>query len=938
MYIWDDNINDFVWDPDVVDNDEDFLAHYGMPRRSGRYPYGSGKDPYQHGGDVDSRAREYEKQGLTEKEIAEAMGYKSTTELRAERRAAVNERKMYQISQARSLANQGYGASYIAKKMSEQQGKQINESTVRGWLKSNATAKIERVDGIADHLRQRLKDNKMIDIGEATELYLKVSHGNLDEAVQKLRKEGYNLYGGRVEQATNPGKYTTIKVLAKPDVPHSDIYEHPEEIATITDSVAIDGGKSFKPRFSYPSSFDSSKLSIRYAEDGGLERDGLIELRRGVEDLSLGNSSYAQVRILVDGTHYLKGMAVYSDDLPEGTDIRFNTNKSRGTPALGPKDHSVLKPISKDDPNNPFGALIKENGGQRWYTDENGVERLSVVNKAREEGDWGEWGGTLPAQFLSKQPKKLIEMQLKETMAQKQSQYDEIMALENPTVKRKMLEDFAGECDSSAVHLKAAALPRQAFQVILPEPTLKETEIYAPQYEPGEKVALVRYPHGGTFEIPILTVTDKNAASKKMIGSTALDAVCINSKVAGILSGADFDGDTVMVIPTGGKVNIQNQKPLEGLKNFEPKEKYAYHEGMKTMTKGSVQREMGEITNLITDMTIKGATPDELAAAVRHSMVIIDAYKHRLDYKQSAIDNNIKALKDKYQGSYDAEGKYHTSSATLISRAKAQVSVEKRQGSARINKETGELEYYVPENNTYVKRTELKDGTIREKVVQRTQKSNQMSETNDAMTLVSKERTPQELLYANYANFLKGLANQSRLAMINTKAAPYSSEAAKEYSKEVEELKTELNKALMNSPRERRAQLIAAGEVKAIKESNPELELRENKKQVKKISQQALSRAREAVGASRHKIHITDRQWEAIQKGAIRDSTFKTILRYADPDRVRALAMPKTEKVYTTAQTNRVKSLAAYGYTANEIAKNTGIPIGTINSWLHPTK
>ena len=55
----------------------------------------------------------------------------------------------------------------------------------------------------------------------------------------------------------------------------------------------------------YPKSIDSDRIAIRYAEDGGRKRDGLIELRRGVDDISLGNSKYAQCRILVDGTHYL---------------------------------------------------------------------------------------------------------------------------------------------------------------------------------------------------------------------------------------------------------------------------------------------------------------------------------------------------------------------------------------------------------------------------------------------------------------------------------------------------------------------------------------------------------------------------------------------------------------------------------------------------------
>lgn len=141
--------------------------------------------------------------------------------------------------------------------------------------------------------------------------------------------------------------------------------------------------------------------------------------------------------------------------------------------------------------------------------------------------------------------------------------------------------------------------------------------------------------------------------------------VGINSKVAERLSGADFDGDTVMVIPCNSdrsKVKITSTRPLEGLDGFDPKLEYGpssspkvdidgtkhYYRGdreYKIMTKTATQNEMGRISNLITDMTLNGATREQLARAVRHSMVVIDAEKHKLDYQQSAIDNDIASLK-----------------------------------------------------------------------------------------------------------------------------------------------------------------------------------------------------------------------------------------------------------------------------------------------------
>ncbi len=228
------------------------------------------------------------------------------------------------------------------------------------------------------------------------------------------------------------------------------------------------------------------------------------------------------------------------------------------------------------------------------------------------------------------------------------------------------------------MHLKATAFPRQKTHVLLPLTTIKDNEVYAPFYKNGEKIALIRYPHAGTFEIPILTVNNKNAEGKKMMGTTPLDAIGINSKTAGILSGADFDGDTVTTIPLSGKVKITSTRPLDGLKNFDPKDAYPKREGMKIMSEKQKQIEMGVTSNLITDMTIKGATDKELARAVRHSMVVIDAVKHELDYKKSEQDDGVSALKKKYQRNIDPETGAETNGvSTLLSRAKSEQRVLK---------------------------------------------------------------------------------------------------------------------------------------------------------------------------------------------------------------------------------------------------------------------
>lgn len=884
------------------------LIHYGMPFRSGRYPYGSGENPFQHAGDFLSRVDDLKRSGLSETEIAKELGL-TTTQLRTQKALAKDERRCIEVSKAKALREKGYSLNEIARQMGYS-----NDSSVRSLLNENSEARMNQAMNTADFLRDQVDGRGMILVGAGAELELNVSREKLEQALYILEMEGYKIYKGGVPQVTNKGRQTNIKVLCPPGTEHKDIYNF-DNVHSLKDYTSHDGGETFD-KFVYPKSMDSKRMQIRYAEDGGIDKDGLIEIRRGVDDLSLGNSHYAQVRILVDNSRYIKGMAVYSDDLPPGVDVIFNTNKSKDVPKM-----EVLKKI-KDDPENPFGSLIKA-GGQSYYTDKNGKRQLSLINKRAEEGDWGEWSKNLPSQFLSKQSDKLIKQQLGLAIADKQAEFDEICALTNPTVKKALLKSFSDDCDSAAVHLKAAALPRQKYQVILPVPSLKETEVYAPNYKDGEKVALVRYPHGGTFEIPILTVNNKHAASKKMMSSTPLDAVGINSKVAERLSGADFDGDTVMVIPTGGKVKITSTKALDGLKGFDPKMQYPERPGMRYMK--NTQTEMGKISNLITDMTLKGATSDELAKAVRHSMVVIDAEKHKLDYKQSEIDNNIKALKKKYQGRYDEEtGKYREGASTLISRASAEKQVIKRKGSPMIDKDTGEVTYKESREEYIDKKTG--------KTKVRTQKSTQMAETRDAHTLVSDANTPAELAYAEYANKMKSLANQSRKEMLATGKIPYSSSANKTYAKEVDHLNAQLNVALMNAPREQQAQLMANSVVKAKKEANPDM----TKAEEKKIAQQALASARAQVGAKRTTVKLTDREWEAIQAGAISEHKLNQIInKVVDIDDLRQRAMPRETSQLNSAKVSRIKAMQGSGYTTSEIAKALGVSTSTVSNYLN---
>lgn len=891
--------------------EEDILMHYGVKRRSGRYPWGSGDNPYQHGGDFLARVEELQRLGKTEKQIADEL-HLSTTDLRMQVRVAKHERRALQADRARSLREDGKTLDEIASILGY-----ANDSSVRALLNENTAANKNKAQATAEILKKELAEKGAIDVGTGVERQLGVSTGVLQEALFILETEGYNRYGVGVPQVNDPKKRTITPVISVPEIDQREVYKNLDLVKSVGDYHSTDGGESWDKR-EYPASIDSSRVKILYGDEGGALKDGVIEIRRGVADLDLGDSHYAQVRILVDGTHYLKGMAMYSDDMPDGADIVFNTNKHTGTPKM-----DVLKKI-QDDPDNPFGALIKANG-QSHYIDADGNEKLSAINKLKEEGDWDKMSKNLSSQFLSKQPIQLIKKQLDLTYADAADEFSEICSLNNPTVKRKLLLDFADECDSAAVHLKAAALPRQSTQVILPLNAMKETEIFAPNYRDGEKVVLIRYPHGGTFEIPELTVNNKNPTAVSVLGKNIRDAVGINPKVAERLSGADFDGDQVVVIPTGGRVKIQSTPALKDLKDFDPKTDYSTEgkTGVRLLAKGAAtQRQMGEISNLITDMTLKGATEPEIARAVKHSMVVIDAAKHKLDYRQSEKDNGIAELKKKYQG-FDDETGHHGGASTLLSRRKQDVEVPERQGSGVIDPLTGKV-VYKESGRTYV---DPRTG----KTVAATTKVKRILAVDDVRSMSS--GTLQEEAYADYANKMKDLANKARLEYKATPTLKRSASAAKAFEPEVNRLMAALKVAQLNAPLEREAQRIANARVKAKVQANNITD----KDEISKIRRAAISDARNSTGASgkRTRITISDGEWTAIQSGAISDTTLSEILRYAEPKTVRERATPRRTTQLSDARISRIKAMANSGHTNAEIAEALGISTSAVSKYLN---
>ena len=961
-----------------VTNDD--ILHYGTKRKSGRYPWGSGENPYQHDGIFMTRYNELKAAGFSDSQIADKMEI-PVAYMRQKREIETNKMAQAEYAQILKLKDHGYSNSEIAKRMGYS-----SESTVRSKLKIAESGRLEEIDTIANTIKKNVDKKGFIDVGKGVNLDVGCNENKFDTAVTKLIEEGYERFWLKVPQL-GTGKITNMVVLCPPGTTYGEFKEKTDKDLTIVKSIndyfEYDAnGKLVSRAPKYPAEFSSDRLMVRYGDQGGKEKDGTMELRRGVEDISLGGANYAQVRINVDGTHYLKGMAVYGDDkdFPPGVDIIFNTNKKTGTPVLGDgKENSVLKKL-KDDPNNPFGATVKSEElsarSQRMYTDpKTGELKQSVINIVNEQGDWNEWSKTLSSQFLSKQSLDVAKKQLNLDIAYRKDELSDILQVSNNTIRKQYLDDFAEACDKAAADLKAAAFPRQSSKVILPIPSLKDDEIYAPTYTNGETVALIRYPHQGTFEIPILKVNNRNKEGTSVIGKLSQDAVGINAKVAERLSGADFDGDSVTVIPLK-TVKVKSTDPnshpaFQNLQKFDAKEVYKGYEGMEIMKERTKQTQMGVVSNLVTDMTLKGASADEIVRATKHALVVIDAPKHELDYRRSYEENGIAALKEKYQRD-DKTGKVGGAS-TLISKASSEVRIPEVASYIKVDPKTGEkiitptnrsyeieVEKYVPAkvakakaksgeaitDSDYIYKTK-KDSYEKEvfnketgeveikryytKVPTTTVK--RMDIEKDAMNLSS--GTPMEKVYANYANTLKAMANSARKDSYAIQNEKVNKTAADTYKAEVESLNRKVIEAQRNAPRERQAQVLANQRVREQIETNPEI--KESKDKMKKIKNSALIEARSQVGASKKavEVEITPKEWEAINANAVGSTSLKVIINNANKDILRDLAMPKVTRTISPAKENKIKVMAEGGFTLDEIAQATGVSTSSISKIIN---
>lgn len=942
---------------------EIILKHTGVKRRSGRYPW----DPLLHLPKnykfIEDRD-ELKKRGLSDNEIAKEMGL-STTVYRSKVTIAKEELKEYNMQRIAKLQSEGMIIDDIAKTIG------TTGQTVRNYLEEiknpNKTARAKRVqtEAVADTLEAAVKRSKYIDVGKGVEIQMGISKEKLKAGLNALVESGeYEVHNLRIAQVTDKNNSTPVKVLTKKGVERREIYQNMDKVRPV-EEFAVNGDARMFQQMERPKSIGWDRVHIRYAipegqkghgtNDDGAMMDGAMFLRPGVKDLNLGKASYAQVRIAVGDTHYLKGMALYGTEemfknVPKGTDIIFNTNKTANkTP------QEVLKELKKNpeggapiDGPNPFGATVKR---QNTLVDSKGnpvykpgvkdrfgnkVPEIGSVNIVNEEGDWGNWSKALSSQFLSKQPTTVVHERLKATMKQVQDEYESIQKVNNPVIKKQLMESFVSDLESKQVHMKAAAPKGFQGHVILPVPDMKENEVYAPNYKNGEKVVLIRYPHGGRFEIPELTVNN-NSVARKMISKDSPDAIGIHPKVASKMSGADFDGDTAYVIPNN-KGKFKTRDSLKELKNFDPN-MYADKPGtFKPIDKKFQQTLMGTVSNLITDMTLQGAPSSEIARAVKHSMVVIDAEKHKLNYKRSAEENGIDALMKRYMTHIDrvkygelerynpktrrvdrvidpaklkkdlTPDKEYESAATIISRHKQSVI-------------TDGYQVQIPDPKS-------KSGGT--KTVWRNKKETYVvNMVKDANIFLGPNATKTEHHYADYINELKAFKNKVDAEMTGIKMPARDPKAAKIYSEEVLSMKDKVNKVKINRIKERQAQRMAEVSSKAEIARRSEDEVLK-KDEISRIKQQALNKARSMVGAERTPVTITDEEWDAVQSNAVSGTLLKELVSFMDDSQLKSLATPRANKQMTEARKSKAKALLANGYTIAQVAEALGVSSSTI--------
>ena len=171
-----DDVRDFLVDNQELFNDH--LAHYGLPRRSGRYKWGSGKDPYQSL----ERKRHLKKAAKAgERYIKSKLGSSKRAQKKAEKKAAKAHEKE-ENEKAKVLAKEQRKNKYRNEKAYV---KTLSDEELRNI---NTRDKLEN-QYLQNHPQQKPFHKKMIDMAFKDILIPAVSETVKDEGKKYVKKQ-----------------------------------------------------------------------------------------------------------------------------------------------------------------------------------------------------------------------------------------------------------------------------------------------------------------------------------------------------------------------------------------------------------------------------------------------------------------------------------------------------------------------------------------------------------------------------------------------------------------------------------------------------------------------------------------------------------------------------------------------------------------------------
>ncbi|MBQ0118028.1 MAG: hypothetical protein KBS98_09000, partial [Flavobacterium sp.] len=215
---------------------EAVLAHEGVGHleggNSGRFPWGSGENPYQHQPHaLVTFDEKMKKAGLTERQIIDAWNGEhvddkslqfTTTEYRTALSVYKSRYKQQLQKSAKYLHDVEHrGPTEIARMLGLP-----NESSARSLLEEQHQANVNKADATAEILKKRLEETGgYLMVGKGVEHELGITKNKLDNALFILEQDGYPHYDRRIDQVTNKSGKTTIRLLCPPGTEYKDLYK-----------------------------------------------------------------------------------------------------------------------------------------------------------------------------------------------------------------------------------------------------------------------------------------------------------------------------------------------------------------------------------------------------------------------------------------------------------------------------------------------------------------------------------------------------------------------------------------------------------------------------------------------------------------------------------------------------------------------------------------